>query len=37
MGHMMEDEDPFILPGKKGKGQGAARRPPTKDDTLYDL
>jgi putative FmdB family regulatory protein len=36
MGDLM-DEDPFILPGKKG-GKGALKqRPPHKDDTLYDL
>ena len=36
MGDMLEDEDPFILPDKKGKTI-KARRPPIKDDTLYDL
>jgi len=36
MGDMLEDEDPFILPDKKGKNI-KARRPPIKDDTLYDL
>lgn len=36
MGDLLEGEDPFILPTKKGK---AARRrlPPKKDETLYDL
>ena len=37
MGDLLEDEDPFILPDKKGKNVKAARRPPVKDDTLYDL
>ncbi len=36
MGDLM-DEDPFILPGKKG-GRGRSKQlPPRKDDTLYDL
>jgi putative FmdB family regulatory protein len=37
LGSMMEDEDPFVLPGKKGKGPGSSRRPPIRDETLYDL
>lgn len=37
MGDLLEDEDPFILPDKKGKNIKTARRPPIKDDTLYDL
>jgi putative FmdB family regulatory protein len=37
MGNLLEEEDPFILPDKKG-GTGKTRRPaPTHDDTLYDL
>jgi len=36
MGGLM-DEDPFILPGKKGRKSGLKQRPPRKDDTLYDL
>ena len=37
MGNLLEEEEPFILPDKKG-GRGKARRPaPTHDDTLYDL
>ncbi|MBW1846092.1 MAG: zinc ribbon domain-containing protein [Deltaproteobacteria bacterium] len=36
MGDMLEDEDPFILPDKKGKNI-KAQRPPIKDETLYDL
>jgi putative FmdB family regulatory protein len=36
MGDSMEDmEDPFVLPGKKG-GRGT-RRPPRRDDTLYEM
>jgi putative FmdB family regulatory protein len=37
MGDRMADEDPFILPGKKGGGRFGKNRPPRKDDTLYDL
>lgn len=37
MGDLLETEDPFILTGKKGKTAGARRRPPARDDTLYDL
>jgi putative FmdB family regulatory protein len=36
MGDLLENEDPFLRPGKKG-GKPAARRPPVKDETLYDL
>jgi len=36
MGDLLEGEDPFQLPGKKG-GKSMARRPPSKDETLYDL
>lgn len=36
MGDLLESEDPFILPGKKGGG-GSVRKAPTRDDTLYDL
>ena len=37
MGDLMDDEEPFMLPGKKS-GQGAGKtRAPAKDDTLYDL
>jgi len=37
MGDLLEGEDPFILPGKKGKGGTTAETPPSRDDTLYDL
>lgn len=35
MGDLLEGEDPFILPTKKGKA--SRRLPPKKDETLYDL
>ena len=37
MGDLLEGEDPFILPGKKGKGSKAKRPAPLRDETLYDL
>ncbi len=37
MGSLLEDEDPFLLPGKKGKGTGVKRAAPKRDETLYDL
>ena len=37
MGDLLESEDPFLLPGKKGKAGAAARREPDRDETLYDL
>ena len=37
LGDLLEEEEPFLLPGKKGQ-RGQGRRPaPFKDDTLYDL
>lgn len=36
MGEFLE-EDPFILPEKKGKGSLGNNKPPLHDDTLYDL
>jgi putative FmdB family regulatory protein len=36
MGDLLESEDPFLLPGKKG-GVPRKRRPPKRDETLYDL
>jgi putative FmdB family regulatory protein len=37
MGEILEQEDPFVLSGKKG-GAGPGRRPsPYRDETLYDL
>ena len=37
MGDLLEEEDPFLLPGKKGKGIQSKRPAPQKDKTLYDL
>ncbi|MCK5850720.1 MAG: zinc ribbon domain-containing protein [Kiritimatiellae bacterium] len=36
MGSLMEDEEPFILSGKKGRGSHAMP-PPGRDQTLYEL
>ena len=37
MGDLLEDEDPFLLPGNK-PGASRARRPaPRRDEKLYDL
>ncbi|MFC1815236.1 zinc ribbon domain-containing protein [Thermodesulfobacteriota bacterium] len=36
MGDRLEQEDPFLLPGKRGAGL-KIKRPPIKDETLYDL
>lgn len=37
MGDLLESEDPFLFPEKKGKGGTAAGRAPMRDETLYDL
>jgi hypothetical protein len=39
MGDIMENEDPFVLPGKKGSGGAAAgkRRRLRRDPTLYEM
>lgn len=37
MGDLLEGEEPFILPAKKGKGEKTTRPAPCRDDTLYDL
>jgi hypothetical protein len=37
MGDLIEGEDPFILPGKKGGKRGAKQTAPQRDATLYDL
>jgi putative FmdB family regulatory protein len=37
MGDLMEEEEPFVLPGKKGGRVGKKMIPPKKDDTLYEL
>ena len=37
MGDLLEGEEPFLMPEKKG-GSGAKKRPaPQRDETLYDL
>ena len=33
----LENEEPFILPGKKGTRKKTKRQAPFKDETLYDL
>ena len=37
MGDLLEGEDPFELPEKKGGGMKADRLAPTRDENLYDL
>jgi len=37
MGDILEGEDPFILPEKRGKGLKTKRKAPSRDETLYDL
>lgn len=37
MGDILEGEEPFILPDKKGKGVKAKRPAPKRDEALYDL
>jgi hypothetical protein len=37
MGDLLEQEDPFALPEKKGAVKGMRRPAPTRDETLYDL
>ena len=37
MGNLLEEEEPFVLPDKKGGIGKAQRRVPIKDDKLYDL
>ena len=36
MGDLLENEDPFLLPEKKGVA-AARRKAPSRDETLYDL
>ena len=36
MGDLLEAEEPFLLPGKRGKA-AKRRLPPRRDETLYDL
>jgi len=37
MGDLLEDEEPFVVPEKKGGAKGARRAAPKRDETLYDL
>jgi putative FmdB family regulatory protein len=37
MGSILEEEDPFILDGKKGKFAKLRKAVPQRDETLYDL
>ncbi len=37
MGDVMAEEEPFLLPGKKGKAGTEKRKAPVRDETLYDL
>jgi len=37
MGDLLEGEEPFLLPEKKGKGKKVKRPDPLRDETLYDL
>ena len=37
LGDLLETEDPFLLPGKKGRARKKGRPAPFKDETLYDL
>ena len=37
MGDLLEEEEPFAMPEKKGSAKGMKRAAPRRDDTLYDL
>jgi putative FmdB family regulatory protein len=37
LGDIMENEDPFVLPGKKGGKGRKTQAAPFRDETLYDL
>jgi len=37
MGDLLEEEEPFLLPEKKGGTQIGKRPPPRRDEKLYDL
>lgn len=37
MGDVLGEEDPFLLPGNKGRITAARQKAPIRDDTLYDL
>ena len=37
MGDLLEEEDPFLLPEKKGDAKAVKRPAPSRDEKLYDL
>ena len=37
MGDLLEEDEPFALPEKKGAAKGMRRPAPRRDETLYDL
>ena len=37
MGDLLENEDPFLMPGKKAGAVRPGRTAPLRDETLYDL
>lgn len=37
MGDLLENEDPFVMTGKKAKGNKTQMSRPSRDETLYDL
>ncbi len=37
MGDLLEDEEPFVPPGKKAGAKKVRRPPPKRDEKLYDL
>ncbi len=37
MGDLLEDEEPFMMPEKKGKASTLRSSAPNRDETLYDL
>jgi putative FmdB family regulatory protein len=37
MGDIIENEEPFIMPGKKGRTSSWRRQAPSRDSTLYEM
>jgi len=37
MGDLLEEEEPFALPDKRGAARGKRKSEPQRDETLYDL
>jgi len=37
MGSLLEDEEPFVMPEKKGGKTNSKRAAPIRDEKLYDL